>query len=473
MASIPADTGLVLGNLITSEKREYLLKMTEARRPLELAQKKLQNLTLSTHKLEQIYQDMVNAGVEEDALEKLDLEVKTLKKQMSKAAIELGNASITSESKVREIERRWGHRDVIFNFESPIDFSRSEIKKVPLSYDSTNMDINYFRNEIAKSGAKSSSLATKIYKYVSTTYSSWSTPAKAQNLGKSAHKVLEQQTQNHEVDGVIVICAHCTHKQAEVYDPMVLNPLKALHAWNATFPDDTLSTDKKSIAKIANIDNETKDNGTEEESKDEPSEEKASEGKGSKSKPSKRKTSKSKNFLHLITGATYGSSFVGFVHIKKSEDTKSAQSAESLANALNQVASEDGFADSKSFGRTAKNLVSKSHIDTQCSLVTEGIIPNIAADSIPTAVASLKPDPKEIMGQLKAIQEASTAGVNNTMESRKNKEQLSLEFMKLNNSYLETTISSLGEYNIKENKTFNLNSLMTAFTDYVGTGKKR
>lgn len=450
--TIPADPGIVLGNVLPLKKKEYLLEVAEARNPQNIAQQKLHNLTLSHHKLSGVYQDMVNAGVDTEDLKKLDDEKNVLKKQMVKAALDLGNATITSESKVREIETKYGQKKITFNFESPIDFSASEIKKMPVSYDSTNMDVNYFRNETEKDGSKGENLASKIYKHVSSTFASWSTPEKAQNLSKSAHRVMEQQTSNHSIDGVIVITAHCTHKQASLYEPLVLNPRKTIRAWNGMFPKDKIKTTKKGVYEAAGVPL-------------------PKEGGDAATEPAKAKTeSDSGNTMHLVTGATYGSSFVGFVHIKQESSSSSSQRGASLANSIQGIA-QNAFGNTQSFGDNTKSLLSNSHVDTHCSLVTEGVIPQITSNTVTTSVKSLKPEPKEIMSQIQAISNASNETVNESLEAAANRSAMTGTFMKLNNSYLETAVSALAEKNKQENQVFDLNSLMTAFTNYVEVAK--
>eukprot|EP00547_Thalassionema_nitzschioides_P003145 CAMPEP_0194212706 /NCGR_PEP_ID=MMETSP0156-20130528/12742_1 /TAXON_ID=33649 /ORGANISM="Thalassionema nitzschioides, Strain L26-B" /LENGTH=499 /DNA_ID=CAMNT_0038940579 /DNA_START=23 /DNA_END=1522 /DNA_ORIENTATION=+ len=463
--TIPADPGIVLGNVLPLKKKEYLLEIAEARNPQDIAQQKLHNLTLSYHKLSGVYQDMVNAGVDAADLKKLDDEKNLLKKAMVKAALDLGNACIAVEAKVRAIEAKYGQKKITFNFESPIDFSASEIKKMPVSYDSTNMDVNYFRNETEKDGSTAENLASKIYKHVSSTFAAWSTPEKAQNLSKSAHRVMEQQTQNHSIDGVIVITAHCTHKMASIYEPLVLNPAKTVRAWNGLYPKDKIKTTKEGVYKAAGkklpkpaAPAKTGDAATE------PAAAKA--GDEEEDKP----VTDSTNMMHLVTGATYGSSFVGFVHIKQESSSSNSQKGASLASSIQGIA-QNAFGDTKSFGDNTKSLLSNSHVDTHCSLVTEGVIPQISSNTVTTSVMSLKPEPKEIMDQIQAISSASNETVNESLEAAASRSALTATFMKMNNSYLETAVSALAEENKKENQVFDLNSLMTAFTNYVDVAK--
>eukprot|EP00546_Thalassionema_frauenfeldii_P012527 CAMPEP_0178928500 /NCGR_PEP_ID=MMETSP0786-20121207/19940_1 /TAXON_ID=186022 /ORGANISM="Thalassionema frauenfeldii, Strain CCMP 1798" /LENGTH=470 /DNA_ID=CAMNT_0020604375 /DNA_START=132 /DNA_END=1541 /DNA_ORIENTATION=- len=447
--TIPADPGIVLGNVLPPNKKEYLLAIADARAPQNIAQQKLHNLTLSHHKISGVYQDMINAGVSEQDLTKLDDEKNVLKKQMVKAALDLGNATIAAETKVRAIESKYGQKKITFNFDSPIDFSASEIKKMPVSYDSTNMDVNYFRNESERDSSKAQNLSSKIYKHVSSTFASWSTPEKAQNLGKAAHRVMEQQTSNHSIDGVIVITAHCTHKTASIYE--------TLRAWNNMFPKDKIKASKNEVYKAAGV--------------PVPKTEGDAAAGITSTETDNAGDDASNNIMHLVTGATYGSSFVGFVHIKQDSMGASSQMGASLANSIEGVAARSLSGNNQGFSDNTKKLLSTSHVDTHCSLVTEGIIPQIASNTVTTSVQALKPEPAEIMAQIQAIQNASNELPNESLEASANHLQTTNTFMKMNNQYLSTAVSALAQQNQMENQVFDLNSLMTAFTNYVDVAK--
>ena len=178
--------------------------------------------------------------------------------------------------------------------------------------------------------------------------------------------------------------------------------------------------------------------------------------------------------MYLLSGATYGSSFVGFVHILQDEESNSSQSASSLASSLSTSISENLFLSNSSgkfgldssFANNVKSLLSTSNLQSHASVITMGLIPSIVSNTIETSVQNLKPDPKDVMNQLSAIQGASDTEVK-TMGSAADKAKAGESFMQLNNSYVSNVVSSLGEYDNKKNKVIDTNSMMTAFDDYV------
>ncbi len=162
------------------------------------------------------------------------------------------------------------------------------------------------------------------------------------------------------------------------------------------------------------------------------------------------------------------------VHLLKVESSDSKQSSGSAATKSNVDFEIGGWFAKKSgkFGvdanwsNSVKEMLSRSDIQTHCSLVTMGIIPSLKSNNIKTTVKTLAPDPKEVMSQLGAIQGATDSSVNN-MSAGASSARSGAEFMSLNSNYLTSVVSSLGEIDDNNNKVIDMNSLMTAFDDYV------
>ena len=95
-----------------------------------------------------------------------------------------------------------------------------------------------------------------------------------------------------------------------------------------------------------------------------------------------------------------------------------------------------------------------------------GIIPSIKSDLVTTSISSLKPDAKEVMDQLATIQGATDKDVNSASAAANNA-KAGQQYIELNNSYVKNVVSSVHEAQNKDNKMIDINSLMTAFDDYV------
>jgi hypothetical protein len=119
-----------------------------------------------------------------------------------------------------------------------------------------------------------------------------------------------------------------------------------------------------------------------------------------------------------------------------------------------------------SFADNIKSLLSTSNLQSHASVITLGLIPTIKSNTVATTVQNLKPDPKDVMSQLAAIQGASDTEVN-TMGADAEKSKTGQSFMQLNNSYVKDVVSSLGAYDNANNKVVDTNSMMTALDDYV------
>eukprot|EP00547_Thalassionema_nitzschioides_P000276 CAMPEP_0194215254 /NCGR_PEP_ID=MMETSP0156-20130528/16923_1 /TAXON_ID=33649 /ORGANISM="Thalassionema nitzschioides, Strain L26-B" /LENGTH=494 /DNA_ID=CAMNT_0038943723 /DNA_START=27 /DNA_END=1507 /DNA_ORIENTATION=+ len=437
--SIPYDSTLVLGNIIDPTKIEELQELEEAEESRNLLSDHLNNLILSNRNFTTIYNEMVNMGVEDEDLEKLQDEQKKLKKEMSKTAVDLGNETIATQQKMRAIKLKQRKKKIGKIPTSPIDFTQSEIKTLPLSSDSMSMDVQYFRNEGSETGAASH--AATVSAHIASSFADTANPKTSSGMARSARQAVEKQHENHELEGTIVVTANCTHKQAVMFEPFIINPYKSVASWNTMFPKDKVELDPATIYRAAMADYDEKD----------------------------------ANVMHIMSGCTRGSSFVGMVHLLRVEKTDSQQSADSLAKQMKDmmtkylgVSEQSGqYGIAEEFAKEAKNLISSSQLSNHCTLVTEGVIPNIASNTMKTTVANLKPNPQEVMSQLAAIQAASDGVVNETLEQMAAKAKTGAQFMKLNSDYISKTTSALGAYDNENNQVIDMNSLMTAFTDYV------
>lgn len=436
-STIPFDPGLVLGNIVDPKKIDQLKKIAELQKPVDDAQLKLNALILSKHSLDMTLQEMINMNVGQEDLDNLAGEINNLKSKMAQSAVDLAKATTKAQADIAEARDSAEQTQITENVESPIDYNKSAIKKLQLSSDSIIMDAQYFRYESNKesSGAHSSAIAS----YVSSQCSGFLSPTYGVQVGASTKSAMESQHSNHKIEGTLVITANCTHKVSDVFAPFVLDPEKGIRAWNVYNPDKKIDTaNKASMQKMIT----GKDSDT------------AS--------------------MSILSGATYGSSFVGLVHILKDEQSDSSQSSSSIAGSMSASIEENlwlsnysgKFGLDSSFADNIKSLLSTSNLQSHASLITMGLIPSIVSNKIATTVQNLKPDPKDVMSQLAAIQGASDTEVN-TMGADAEKARAGESFMQLNNSYVTNVVSSLGSYDNANNKVIDTNSMMTAFEDYV------
>jgi len=173
--------------------------------------------------------------------------------------------------------------------ESPIDYNKSEIKEVPLAADSLELDAQYFSYDQNREQESQTSASLKAFVGLSSEFLGQSRSAQ---ISTSVQSQTQSQRKSHSIDGTLVITATCTHKKACVFAPFVLNVDTALRVWNE------IHKDSKRLSMNVN------------------------DGSSFLGRLAKRAMGIEPH-MNLLSGATYGSSFVGMVHVLKSQQTSS------------------------------------------------------------------------------------------------------------------------------------------------------
>jgi len=233
---------------------------------------------------------------------------------------------------------------------------------------------------------------------------------------------------------------NCTHKQASVFAPFVIDVDKAIHAWNAYKSGDSIDMDSPlSVWEIASNPSAATEAG-----------------------------------MYLLSGATYGSSFVGMVHMFSSQSTSSIQSAYSMAESLRAkmevgrwFAKESGeLGVDSSFSDSVKALLSMANMSSHCSIITMGIIPTIKSNSVSMVVEGLSGGPQAHMEQLAAIQGATNSNLT-TVASSASSAGEGQTLSTLSTDYMKAAVDAISEVDRRNNQVLDTNSMMVAFDDYV------
>ncbi len=432
-STIPYDSSLVLGNIVQQDKLDNLAKMSELQAPADVAQTDLNSLISLKRSIDMTVQEMIDMGVN---VTDLIAESEQVAEEVQRAAVSYGKAKVAAEKAVQPL------RSEIFGthseIESPIDYNRSLIKRMPISSDSLQMNVQYFSFD--ENSQSSASHASTISSFVSESLDYFGEKQSTQ-ASTSAQAQVNSQLSRHNIAGTLVICISCTHKNAQVFAPFILDVDKAVRAWNRLFPDNMIKTnDPASIAKI----------------------EATSETKEDKS-------------FDLLSGATYGSSFVGMVHILNTSETTSLQTMDSIATSMQETfdiggwfAEETGgFGIATSFSNSAKNLLSTQNIQSHCSLVTMGIIPSIKSNTVKVGVQGFSDfSPAKQMEELASLQGA-TSTENNTISSSADAARTGQQMIGLKNAVIKSTLSGLASIDEDANNIIDTNSMMTAMDDYI------
>jgi hypothetical protein len=96
-----------------------------------------------------------------------------------------------------------------------------------------------------------------------------------------------------------------------------------------------------------------------------------------------------------------------------------------------------------------------------------GIIPTIEANDVQLAVKQFTDfSPDKMMGQLAVLQNA-TADAQSSISSAADNARTGGQMVALEASKIKSAVSAVGELDDGKNKMLDINSLMTAFTDFV------
>ena len=432
-STIPYDPSLVLGNIVAQDKLDNLIQMSQLQAPADSAQTSLNSLITLKRSVDMTIQEMIDMGVDVTELIKESQDINT---QVQAAAIDYGKKKLAAELAIQPLRGKISM--VSDEVESPMDYNRSIIKQMPISSDSLQMNVQYFSYD--ENAQSSDSHAATISSFVSESLSIFGEGQSSQ-ASASVQTQVNSQVSRHSIAGTLVICITCTHKNAQVFAPFILDVDKAVRAWNKIYPDNMIKTnDPVSIAKIE----------------------------------ATAETKQDKAF-NILSGATYGSSFVGMVHILNTTDSSSSQSMESIASSMQETfdiggwfaSGTGGFGVAASFSDSAKNLLSTQNIQSHCSLVTMGIIPSIKSNQVKVGVQGFSDfDPAKQMQQLATLQGA-TANDNNTISSAADAARTGQQMITLKNATITATLSGLSQIDDGSNNIIDTNSMMTAMDDYI------
>lgn len=432
-STIPYDSALALGNVVSLKRLAVLEKIADAQSPADAAEDTMNSLIALKRSLDMTVQELINMAV--DPTDVVQASQQT-GKDIAKAAADYATAKIASLKAIQPLKASM--RGVNESIESPIDYNRTQIKKMPLSADSMRLNVQYFA--VDQNAQNSNTHAASVSAFVSGEVSYFGDEFSSQS-SKSVSQQVNSQTANHSISGTLVISVTCTHKDAVLLAPFILDVDKAVRVWNSVYPGKMIKPD--SITDIMQI--------------------------------AQQADTKDEDALTLLSGATYGSSFVGMVHILNTTETTSSEAMYSVASKLQRQFKVSGwFADvsggfgvESSFSNDAKNLLSTQNISSHCSLVTMGSIPSIRSNEVAMGVKGFSDDDgAKSMAALMKLQNA-TASQQDSVDSSAAAARTGSQMIALQNSKISATLSGLADIDNVQNKMLDTNSVMDALDDYI------
>lgn len=432
-STIPYDPSLVLASVVSPEVLKNVESIAQAQAPVDTAQDSLNSLIHSKRSLDMTRTELKNLGVETKTL---DDELKKLNDSIGKAAAAYATAKVAAQPQITQLREKI--RSVHTSVESPVDYLKTGIKSMALAADTMNMDVQYFSFDSNSQSA--ASFSSQIASYISTSLSFAGDTGTAK-LASSAAAQVSNQVSKHSIEGTLVLSVSCTHKMASVLAPFVLHVDKAIKVWNTLFPKNILDpTDRGQMLKM-----------------------------------SLNKSQENKEKYSIISGVTFGSSFVGLVHILNKSETSASDSLISAAESMSAswdvsswIAKSEGKlgVDSK-FAADLKNLLSSQNVTSHVTLLTMGIIPSVKSSEVQIAVDKfLEFDPKTNMGQVMAMQEA-TDGAQRSISSDANSARTGEQSTEVEGKKIQASLSALAQIDDGKNKVLDINSMMTALEAYL------
>lgn len=431
-STIPFDPSIVLGNIVDPMKLDQLNRIAEKQAPIDAAENNMNSLIAFKRSIDMTISELANMSIDTSELSQQSAEIK---EEILQAAKEYAQAKLQGKKDIQQIQTE---PIVNASWESPLDYNRTAIKRMPLSSDSMNMNVQYFsfdqNSQDSKTQSKSiQDFISSEFKFLGNDFS--------EQASKAAASQINSQYSRHDISGTLVIAVSCTHKDAALLAPCVIDVDKAIRVWNRMYKDDPLKTDDP-----VNMMNTAREAGTEKE-----------------------------QAMTIVSGATYGSSFVGMVHILNTQSTMSTERVNAITESIQaqlKVKSwlsnfTGGVGLSEQFAESVKSLLSMQEISTHCTLTTHGSIPSIKSNQVKMAVKEFTSfDGKSAMDDLAGLQNA-IATDKDSVDASAESARLGNQMVALKNAHVNGVLSSLNEIDDGNNKIIDVNSMMTALEDYI------
>ncbi len=432
-ASIPYDhPSLVLGNVINPLILGKLKEISGLQSKTDAAQNKLNSQIALKRNIGMTINEMVDLNAD---VSKLIEKMQDIDKAIGEAAEEYISVRLSNEVSIQGIKNELADIPAD-DFESPVDFVASKPTPLSLSSNSLKLDAQYFSyDETNPAGSVGA-----IENYIKESTSDLGGKASS-DISKTASAQINLQQKNHKLSGTLIITANCTHKKIVQLLPCVVEVDKAIPLWNKMYPDARISTASNEKMEALSQQEETKD---------------------------------SKSFS-ILSGAAYGSSFVGMVHILKQDSSPNSLSFLDLAKSLQDrltvgkwfSESTGGYGIDSSFAATIKNLLNTQKITAHVTMVVMGAIPSIESRELQMGVNGMTDfNFNKLTAGVSSISNA-TSSATKTVEQAAEAAKTGAQVTAIQGAVIQNLMSGLGTIDQEANKTIDINSMMKAFENYL------
>ncbi len=424
-SSIPYDhPSLVLGNIVNKKVLKGLNVVSSLQKEVDAAQDKLNsNITLK-RSFEMTKSELMSLGVIKKETKEITEGIKEIDKNILEASQKYLQTRLKNEKEILNTRNEISKLEVGDEIESPLDYGVAKLKGLPLSAESLRLDAQYFSHE------NYDSVATEIKNYVEESMDM--TSENSRKLGDKVSKLVHQQQKNHRLSGTLVITANCTHKNIGIIEPFKIDIEKAIDVWNA-HQTKKLKREFQSMAQIAI----SESNSNHEEG------------------------------ITIISGAAYGSSFVGMVHIVKNEKIAANPSDEELKRLQERIKlsgwvqyQSGGVGVDSSVVEDIKRMLNSYEVSSHISLIVMGATPSIKSNNLSSNL-------KEISGFDNAQRKSHSGNGEHSTSSDANEARNQNMNANIEHQRTASLLNTLGSMDNQTNKVMDINSLMLAFENYL------
>ena len=451
--SIPYDSSLVLGNIIDPSRIGGLKTRADLQKKVDAAEDKYQATLRNKLSFDMDLSETSHLGVfdvdgNDPALKKIQDAAEKARQAVKDALGQKVDAQVAYQVALMEHVSESPQTTFGDEPESPIKWSNSKLEYLDISSDTMNMNVQFFRSEVNSQG--STSHTQKVSSFVQTTVSSVFGGAAGVAASTATQGSMNAQQEHKGIESTLVVAVTATHKKAQQFTDIEWDADKLVAAWNAKLPDDKMKLYGEGIKAMYKELLAEGDEG----------------GKG--------KTGDVKG-LQVLSGRTFGSSFIGFVHFSKDTSTKSFQSMQTSAVSASAQATYSNFFASVTgkFGMDAqssndvKSLLSSTTLQSHVSVITMGVMPSIASQNVNTAVkefAAFSPD--ELEGKLNTLANGNHAP-SLGMDSGAAQSIRAGQINGAQQGKIESVLTGVSSTDATVNKVVDTNSLMLALDDYI------
>lgn len=440
-SSIPYDhPSLTLGNVIDPALLARLKQLGSLQSKIDAAQDKMNSHMMLKRSLDMTVTELQAMNIDTSDL---NVKIRDVEKSISDAAVNYAAVRLDSETQMQAVKEQIAEAATMEGIESPVDFESTGIQEFPLSSDSIKFDAQYFAYE----DTNPSGSIDAIEKYIREAAGGLGSRA-SNDIAKASSGQISLQQKNHALSGTLIITANCTHKKSVLLSPCVIDVDKAIPVWNKLFPGSRIdATDEEKLRELSG----------QEEDKESPG-------------------------ISILSGASYGSSFVGMVHILKQDGAIAGKgsSLTALANSLQEKLTISGWLEEASGGfgldpsltDDIRNLLSTQRITAHITVVVMGCIPSIRSNQLQTGVrAFADADTSKLTSGLSSIINA-TSSEKKTVSQSANAGKTGAQVLSMQNATIQSIISGLGKIDQSANKMLDINSMMAAYEDYLEEVRK-